>query len=183
MIFYGVLGRLTKKWCGDDEGTLQNDLLCGEGGMIRRAGGAGQGNGRDGRPHPALATALCEGTPADVSEAMKQVPAFEKQYRDYLEKFGDRCMEELKLESATLFDEPLTLFRSVGQLARDWRRERLSPSAPVTLPSPPSEGRVEGERTFGSGPSSGCASAHRLAAAAALLFGWVLRNARADPRP
>ena len=34
MIFYGVLRRLTAKWVGDAEGTLQNDLLCGEGGMI-----------------------------------------------------------------------------------------------------------------------------------------------------
>ena len=34
MIFYGVLGKLTRKWCGDDDGTLQNDLIGGEGGMI-----------------------------------------------------------------------------------------------------------------------------------------------------
>ena len=34
MIFYGLARKLTAKWCGDTDGMLQNDLLCGEGGMI-----------------------------------------------------------------------------------------------------------------------------------------------------
>ena len=36
----------------------------------------------------------------------------------YLAKFGDRTVNELKLESATLHDDPLPLFRAVGALAR-----------------------------------------------------------------
>ena len=34
MIFYGVLRQLTARWCDDTEGTLQNDLVGGEGGMV-----------------------------------------------------------------------------------------------------------------------------------------------------
>ncbi len=34
MIFYGVLRRLATSWCGDREGTLQNDLVAGDGGMV-----------------------------------------------------------------------------------------------------------------------------------------------------
>ena len=48
MIFYGLLGKLTRKWCGDPEGTLQNDLICGEGGMISaEPADSGAGHGRD----------------------------------------------------------------------------------------------------------------------------------------
>src|SRR5262249_52022336 len=119
MIFYGLLGALTRKWCGDGEGTLQNDLLCGEGGMISAepaarvralAGIAAQ--------EPSLMGALCEGGPAAVHAEMNRVAAFRDLYQEYLDRFGDRCLEELKLESPTLFDDPLTLLRSIGQLAR-----------------------------------------------------------------
>jgi pyruvate,water dikinase len=117
MIFFGVLGKRTKAWCGDTNGTLQNDLIGGEGGMISaepakrvRALAAAA------RASPGLVDALCEGTRADVDAAA--TPEFRRLVNEYLEKFGDRCMEELKLESSTLFDDPMPLLRSVGQLAR-----------------------------------------------------------------
>ena len=31
MVHYGVLKKLCSKWCGDEHGALQNDLICGEG--------------------------------------------------------------------------------------------------------------------------------------------------------
>ncbi len=34
MIFYGLLRNLVTRWCGDPEGTLQNDLIGGEGGIV-----------------------------------------------------------------------------------------------------------------------------------------------------
>ena len=49
---------------------------------------------------------------------MQTRPAFKKLYDAYLEKFGDRCLEELKLETATLHDDLLLLLRSVGALAQ-----------------------------------------------------------------
>ena len=33
MIFYGILKKLCAAWCGDTQGSLQNDLICGEGGI------------------------------------------------------------------------------------------------------------------------------------------------------
>ena len=33
MIFYGVLKKLCESWCGDETGSLQNELICGEGGV------------------------------------------------------------------------------------------------------------------------------------------------------
>ena len=34
MLFYGLLRRLCAAWCGDTAGTLQNDLVSGQGGII-----------------------------------------------------------------------------------------------------------------------------------------------------
>jgi pyruvate,water dikinase len=36
---------------------------------------------------------------------------------EYLEKFGNRCINELKLESETLCDDPLPLYRAIGNYA------------------------------------------------------------------
>ena len=123
MIFYGVLRKLSTSWCGDAEESLQNDLLAGEGGIIsaepaRRVRQMAELFVKD-RDFGRL---LLEGQLAEIEAALPEHPAFEKAYRAYLEKFGDRCLDELKLESATLHDDPLVLLRSIGQLARRMRR-------------------------------------------------------------
>jgi pyruvate,water dikinase len=126
-----VLGKLTRKWCGDDKGTLQNDLLCGEGGMIsaepaRRV----REMALVAVPHAGLVNALCEGSKRDIEHAM--IADFRKHYDEYLERFGDRCLEELKLESSTLFDDAMPLWRSVGQQAR---RLAADPTPPTNIPT------------------------------------------------
>lgn len=118
MIYFGVSRKLVNAWCGDPDGTLQNDLISCQGGiisaeparrMLRLAELA--------RPNEALRTVLEQGTLGDIEAALSAHPDFAKEYRSYLEKFGDRCLEELKLESATLHDDPLMLLRSVARLA------------------------------------------------------------------
>ena len=119
MIFYGVARKLTARWCDDADGTLQNDLLCAEGGMISAE------PAKRVRELAALAAGdavavdvLCNGTQRAIERWLETAPEFRTRYEAYLAKFGDRCLEELKLESLTLHDEPLTLLRSVGQFAR-----------------------------------------------------------------
>jgi pyruvate,water dikinase len=169
MIFYGVLGSLTRKWCQDSEGTLQNDLLCGEGGMISAEPAQRvREMAETARGDAALTTALCEGSLAAIISMMREVPRFREQYQAYLDKFGDRCLEELKLESATLHDDPLTLLRSVGQLAR-----RL---ASDTRPTPVNEAE---ERKQAEQRVRSALWFHPLRR---LIFGWVLRNSRARVR-
>jgi pyruvate,water dikinase len=170
MIFYGLLGRLTRTWCGDPEGTLQNDLLCGEGGMISAEPAARVREmaalaARD----PALVAALCDGTPEAARAAVGRIPAFRDLYNAYLDRFGDRCLEELKLESPTLHDDPLTLLRSVGQLARRLAADSAPPPA-----SREAEVRQRAEERV--------RSALRWRPLRHLLFAWVLRNARARVR-
>jgi pyruvate,water dikinase len=170
MIFYGVLGKLTRTWCGDDERTLQNDLLCGEGGMISaepavrvRAMAAAAVS------DPALTAMLCEAPLPAVRAAIERAPAFRCLYEDYLERFGDRCLEELKLESPTLFDDPLTLLRSVGTLAQRLAAGGAAPPASQ-------------EAAIRHAAEARVRSSLRWRPLRRALFAWVLRNARARVR-
>jgi pyruvate,water dikinase len=170
MIFYGLLGKLTRTWCGDNEGTLQNDLLCGEGGMVSaepavRVRAMAEVAAQD----SALTTALCDAALSAARKAIVQAPAFRLLYEEYLERFGDRCLEELKLESPTLFDDPLTLIRSVGQLAR-----RLAEGGARPPESQEAAIRQAAEKRV--------RSALRWRPLRRLVFAWVLRNARARVR-
>jgi len=129
MIYFGISRKLVDKWCGDPDGTLQNDLIACQGGIIsaepaRRmmllAGMA--------RQDASLRSVLASGSLAEIERSMP--PPFRSEYHAYLEKFGDRCLEELKLESATLHDDPLLLLRSVARLAE---RDALSASRSADL--------------------------------------------------
>ena len=110
MIFYGTLKKLATAWCGD--ASLQNDLLAGEGGiesaepakmLLRLAETA--------RPDPALCAAIEAGDLAKV----RQNAAFAAELDRYLDLYGLRCMNELKLEEPSLRDHPelvLTFLRN-----------------------------------------------------------------------
>jgi pyruvate,water dikinase len=118
MISHGLLRRLCTAWAGDAGGTLSNDLLCGGTGMLsgepaRRVRAMAQiaASDRD------LVRALCEQPPASIRAQVQARSALQRELDAYLDKFGDRCMEELKLESATLHDDPMPLLRAVGQCA------------------------------------------------------------------
>ncbi|MBY0548034.1 MAG: hypothetical protein K2W95_12135 [Candidatus Obscuribacterales bacterium] len=119
MIFYGVLRKLCTAWLGDKDGSLQNQLISRQSGIIsaeparlivRMAQLAA--------PFENLVSLLCQGTPDAARAEINKYPALALQLNGYLEQFGDRCLEELKLETPTLNDSPEMLFRSIGQLAR-----------------------------------------------------------------
>ncbi|MCB0181849.1 MAG: phosphoenolpyruvate synthase, partial [Anaerolineae bacterium] len=170
MIFYGILRQLTEKWCGDTHGTLQNALLSGTGGVIsaepvthlRRMAQLAVGDAD-------FIGLLSEGSISEILEAMPARPTFEAQYKAYLEQFGDRCLEELKLESPTLYDDPLPLLRSIGQLARHLEpsptpyQNGVHPSPQTTAPDQVNE------------QVRAALSGHPLRR---LVFNWVLKNAR-----
>lgn len=113
MIFYGVLRKLTAKWCGDEGGSLQNDLISGEGGiestepakqLLRMAAVAAADD--------TLREVIVTMEPAD-SLAMVQGEAsfasFSGMIDHYLDLYGFRCMNELKLEEPSLRDNPAFL--------------------------------------------------------------------------
>ncbi len=118
MVFYGLLRRIVEKWCGNS-GSLQNDLIVGGGGMISAEPAERLAElAVLVRDIPGLPASLCKSSLAEIERELEAQPKLKSGATAYLEKFGDRCLDELKLESATLSDEPILLWRSIGQLAR-----------------------------------------------------------------
>ena len=169
MIFYGLLRRLVEKWCGDKDGSLQNNLLCGEGGIISAEPAKRiQAMAESVKDNREFVDVLCRGTVKEINSHLPKLSIFNAQLSTYLEKFGDRCLDELKLESATLSDNPLMLFRSIGNLAK-----RLNLIGTATKNSENSL-RFEAEQRI-----KALFSGHPIRH---LIFNWVLRNARARVR-
>lgn len=132
MIFYGVLRKLAVRWCGDTSGSLQNDLISLTGDVIstepaRRLQQMAVLVQSDGA---AIAT-LCHGNLGEIQALLQEQSELQQHYRAYLEKFGDRCLEELKLESPTLADDPLPLLRTIGFLAQQRSQPDYAPPAPL----------------------------------------------------
>ncbi|MGE5192472.1 MAG: PEP/pyruvate-binding domain-containing protein [Deltaproteobacteria bacterium] len=166
MIFFGVLRKTLDQWSPGAEEGLHNDLIGGEKEMISIEPAVRiREMARTALREPGLVRALGEDSLAGVSRAIEGAPKFREQFQAYLEKFGDRCLEELKLESLTLHDDPLMLARSVALMAR--RLEQPGNNEAVDRRS-----RAE-ERV---------AQALRWRPVRRLLFRWILRNTRARVR-
>ena len=115
MVFYGTLKRLCTAWCGDAAGTLQNDLIAGEGGiesteptklLLALAARA--------RQEPELSRLLGERSPAELAATIPADPrfaAFAAEIARYLDLYGFRCVNELKLEEPSLRDRPAFLYQ------------------------------------------------------------------------
>jgi pyruvate,water dikinase len=167
MIFHGVLRKLTLRWCDDYNGMLANNAIRGGGGMIsaepamrvRKMAAIADGS-------PELMHALCDAPLSQALRAVREHPEFRVNFDSYIAKFGDRCLEELKLESETLHENPLVLLRSVGELAR---AAKTSPSN--SSPPAPAQSALE---------DINCRLKHSPFKRAVLK--WVLRNASAMVR-
>jgi phosphohistidine swiveling domain-containing protein len=171
MIFYGLLRRLVTRWCGDLAGTLQNDLIGGEGGMVSAEPAILMQNlARCAAPHPSLVDRLMTGTVPAIDAALAQHGELRAGCRQYLARFGDRTVNELKLESTTLHDDPLPLFRAIGALARQMAAAPAADEADVRPPSPGDRLRSAARVRV-----AGALAGHPLRR---LVFHWVLRQAR-----
>ena len=169
MIFYGVLRDVTAKWSGDATGMLHNDLLCDGGGMIsaepaRRITELARLAAVD----PALPQLLLQGALPAIERAIELLPAFRAARDAYLADFGDRCFDELKLESPVLTDDPLPLYRAIGRLASLPPREAAIRDDANPTPRAGAEARMA--RALDGRPI------HRV------LYRWILAHARAGVR-
>ncbi|MEM6391273.1 MAG: PEP/pyruvate-binding domain-containing protein [Planctomycetota bacterium] len=167
MIFFGVLRSLSGKWIEKEEGQLHNHLLCAEGGIvsaepaqrIREMAGLAAGD-------RGLVDRLCAAPMSEALSAMRGHAALWSAFEAYREKFGDRCLEELKLESMTLLDDPTPLVRSIGFTARRGVEEDHA------------AGAAEVEEKMRSDAEAEVSVALRWRPVRRVVFGWVLRNAR-----
>ncbi|MFP4156223.1 MAG: PEP/pyruvate-binding domain-containing protein [Opitutales bacterium] len=165
MIYFGVLRSLTEKWCDDADGTLQNGLLCGTGQIISAEPAKRiQAMAKIAAGEAAWTSLLGTATASELLREMPNHPAFASAYRDYMDRFADRCLNELKLESATLTDDPLPLLRSIGNLAQRIRAGKVPPQDIESQLRRDSEAAV--------------ATALRGKPLRKMLFGYVLKQAR-----
>jgi pyruvate,water dikinase len=174
MIFYGTLKKLCVSWCGDEAGTLQNDLLCGEGDiestkptkMLLELSSMA-------RSDPELADAIKSRSPEELAEELpldSRFDEFNAAIARYLELYGFRCMNELKLEEYSLRDRPAFLYQMICNYIALADEDALSVEAMEAREAETRAGAEE--RAFASIRASGGLFPR------AAIFRWVLRNAR-----
>lgn len=121
MVHFGVLKKLTTAWLGMLGTSVQNDLLAGEGNLesaeptkcLIRLAGEVVANTR--------LRALIEGTPSEsLLEALNQSEHqdFYQKIQSYIDRFGFRCMSEMKLEERDLYADPSFLFACLKNYLR-----------------------------------------------------------------
>lgn len=113
MFGFGASRALLQKWAGEAGLAFHNDLMIGQGGIVsaepaRRIAAMG----RMARGDAAALSALAEGR-----GALAAFPQLDAAITGYLRDFGDRCTEELKLESLPLSEEPGPLLAAIASAA------------------------------------------------------------------
>ncbi len=115
MIAFGASRAALKKWGGPEGERLHADALIGQGDIVSaEPARLIRAMGEAARAHPDLIARLEAG---DI-EAARAEPELRDRLDAYLERFGDRCTGELKLESVTLHEDPRALLSAVAAAAR-----------------------------------------------------------------
>jgi pyruvate,water dikinase len=124
MIFFGVLKKLCVNWCEDSDGTLQNQLVMNLGDVISAEPAKRiREMAKQIRGDAEWVDCLQHASLRSIELKLPKHPQLEKDIRAYLDIFSERCLEELKLESKTLVENPLPLYRSIGNMAALPERE------------------------------------------------------------
>ena len=168
MVWFGLAGRAADAWIGP--GAL-GGLLAGDGDVVsaepaRRVRRLAEAAG----PDAVWVKTLASGTREAIEAGLAARPEDAADVADYLARLGDRCLEELKLESATLADDPMPLYRSIGATA-----QRIREGADLDADAR----RAEDTRAEAEGRA---VSALRSRPLRRLVFGWLLKQARARVR-
>ncbi len=125
MVFFGLIKRLTEKWvAADEEGaSLQNDLLCGQGDLesteptktlMRIADWIDNG---DPRRREWFLSKPSDRVWAEIRDGGEH-PEIAARVFDFLDKYGFRCVNELKLEEPDLHDDPAFAINSIASYVR-----------------------------------------------------------------
>lgn len=110
MIAFGASRNLMEKWLGPDGLLLHNDVMIGQGDII-----SAEPAKRIAQMGLMVETAgVSDALVAQGLKALDDHPEIRKEVDSYLDKFGDRCTEELKLESITLRDDPTSLLKAIA---------------------------------------------------------------------
>lgn len=135
MIAFGASRNLMEKWLGPDGLLLHNDVMIGQGDIVsaepaQRIAKMGQ---------MVAAAGLTEALMKSGLTALSNHPDIAHEVQSYLNKFGDRCTEELKLESIPLSDDPSSLLLAIAASAQRGtivRHEVRDPDWAALFPNP-----------------------------------------------
>jgi phosphohistidine swiveling domain-containing protein len=115
MIFFGLSRQLLRRWGGPDAEALHGEFLQRREGIIstepaKRIVEMAAIAAQDQR----LLQSLLSDDRQEWTAAIAANPQFAAKYDAYLERFGDRCLEELKLESVTTREDPTSLLKAIA---------------------------------------------------------------------
>nr|WP_302478275.1 PEP/pyruvate-binding domain-containing protein [Ruegeria arenilitoris] len=114
MIAFGASRNLLHKWLGEDGLLLHNDVMIGQGDIISAEPAQRIAH----MAHLVREAGITDQLSAECRiETLAPFPQIEAEVRSYLDKFGDRCTEELKLESIPLCDDPASLLMAIAASA------------------------------------------------------------------
>jgi len=113
MIAFGASRRLLERWLGPAGLQLHNDVMIGQGDIVSAQ--PAQRIAAMGRM--ARAAGLSQALQSGKSDPLDAAPELRAAFDDYLTMFGDRCTEELKLESIPLTEDPSSLIRAIAASA------------------------------------------------------------------
>lgn len=123
MIFFGLSKRAVERW-GGPAADRHNQLLTGHGTVVSTEPAHQMREmAEEAADDAELVEILLNGSRREIERALDDRPTLRQKYEAYLDRFSDRCLNELKLESPTLHDDPLSLWRPVGALAQRLTRE------------------------------------------------------------
>jgi pyruvate,water dikinase len=115
MIAFGASRRALEAWSGEAGLSLHSDIMIGQGDIVSaEPARLITAMGKLARRVPHVVDALAAGD----ADALAGAPGLEPAFAAYLRKFGDRCVQELKLESIPLHEDPTPLLRAVAAAAR-----------------------------------------------------------------
>lgn len=127
MIAFGLSRKLLDRYAGDSAEGLHNDFMIGQGDII---------SAEPAKRIKKMAALVANNiilqeqlTSANIDDTLNIIekhPELSKQFSEYMLKFGDRCLQELKLESPTLHDDPTALIAAVINLSKIKTRTKTS---------------------------------------------------------
>lgn len=115
MMAFGASRRLMDRWFGQPGLELHNHVMIGQGDIIsaepaKRIAAMGAMIGKvDG---------LADSIQTQGVAALADHPELQGEFEAYIARFGDRCTQELKLESITLDEDPSSLLAAMAAAAR-----------------------------------------------------------------
>lgn len=177
MINYGLLKKACSTWCGDGGGALQNDLICGEGDIeSTRPTKLLMEIARSIRARPDWLAVFERHTPDELVEVVPGLGELAPVYasiRHYLDEYGFRCINELKLEEPSLKETP----RFIYQVIQNYLQVDEELIDPTRMEERERRIRREAEERARSALSARFSLLPRR-----LLFNWVLACARRGVR-